>query len=783
MTIRSIGKNWQFLPAISETSAVLEADIACHPLVARVLAQRGVTDAHAARAFLNPAYYKPAPPESLPDMARAVNLLGQYITAAQRILIWGDFDVDGQTATALLVEGLRQLNTDVVYHIPHRLRESHGIQVSQLEALIQQTKPALLLTCDTGISAHEAIEHANERGLSVIVTDHHDLPPTLPPASALINPKRLPTEHPLRSLPGVGVAYKLIQALYAHLGREPAETEVFLDLVALGIVADVAEQTHDTRYLLQLGLERLRHTQRPGIKALIEVAGLSPDALSEETIGFQLGPRLNAAGRLGDAAQAVDLLLTTDPVQARVIAANLDGLNKKRQIIQRQMLAAAQEVIARQPDLLSFTALVLYHEGWHPGLLGIVAGQLAERYGRPCVLLTEAEEEAAARGSARSVPGYDIGQAIAAQAELLHTHGGHPGAAGLSLPIDNIPAFRRRLSRTLQAQERATAEPALEINAQITLSEVTPNLVDALMQLAPFGAGNPPVVLAATDVTIESSRLLGREKRHRQIVVSDSSGVNRTALWWNGAEHALPSGQFDLAFTPGWNTYRGQRELSLTVAAIRLPSPAPDTAPRASQEIEIIDWRGDASVSDPVAAFHRLEPVGHVWVEGPQKEEITGSTRYQITPTSALLIFTAPPNSAVLREAIEAAAPDRIYLAGVNPPGQQTTPLLRYLLGLCKYTINHRDGIADLEKMAAAAAQTVETTYWGIRVLAAQHIITLTETDDTLLVAAPTHAGSLPASEDTAPLEEAASTFRALLAETAAYRRFFSHAPMEALLA
>jgi single-stranded-DNA-specific exonuclease len=329
-----------------------------HPLVARILTQRGFASLASAQAFLSPSNYRPAPPDALPDLITAAEHLSDAINTGQSILIWGDFDVDGQTATALLVDALQRLDANVHYYIPDRLRESHGIRVDSLQKQIKLYQPSVLLTCDTGISAHTAIDYAKSQGVITLVTDHHYLPAALPAADAVVNPKRLPGGHALTSLPGVGVAYKVIEYLFTAYDRR-AELTNFLDLVALGIVADVAQQTQDTRYLLQIGLERLRQSQRVGVQALIDVAGLASQNLTAADIGFQLGPRLNAAGRLGDARPVVELLTTHDSTRARLLAAQLEGLNTQRRLQNRQIYAAAQEQIARDPSLLDWEALVL----------------------------------------------------------------------------------------------------------------------------------------------------------------------------------------------------------------------------------------------------------------------------------------------------------------------------------------------------------------------------------------------------------------------------------------
>jgi single-stranded-DNA-specific exonuclease len=443
-------KPWIIRPPAAP-SPELVAVAGGNPLVGQLLAQRGLTTPDAALPFLDPTHYTPAPPAALFGVERAAQVLHAAIAAGQNLLVWGDFDVDGQTSTALLVSALQDLagESHVRFHVPNRFTESHGIRVPMLQTVLATSDIPihLLVTCDTGITETAGVGYAKDQGLTVVVTDHHDLgaefagltpgveplwglaPPAVPAASvrradAVVNPKFAPPADPLRTLPGVGVAYKLVQRLYELAGRA-GEDEALLDLVALGIVADVAEQVHDARYLLQRGLEKLRTTRRTGLIALMNNARIDPATLSADSIGYQLGPRMNALGRLEDATIAVELLSTRDALRAGELAGKLERLNQERQRIQRDITQMAFDQIARDASLLDYNAIVLAHPNWHAGVVGIVASKIAEEYGKPAVLLLTPPGEAA-RGSARSAPGVDIGAAIAACNPLLLTHGGHP---------------------------------------------------------------------------------------------------------------------------------------------------------------------------------------------------------------------------------------------------------------------------------------------------------------------------------------------------------------------
>ncbi len=683
-----------------------------HPLAAQILVRRGLTDVDAARAFLDPDSYTPAPPEELPGLSEAVERLAQTVRRGETICVWGDFDVDGQTATALLVQTLRALGADVTCHIPIRAEEGHGVHLSKLRQIIQDGA-RLILTCDTGTTAHEAVDFARARGVDVVVTDHHLPGETLPPARAVVNPKLLPEGHPLATLPGVGVAYKLAEALLAAFQPPDLRPDDLLDLVALGIVADVAELKGDARYLLQRGLGALRATRRPGLQAIYELAGLRAESISEEHIGFVLAPRLNALGRLGDANPAVELLTTRDPARARLLATQLEGLNAQRKLLTSQVYRAAEAQLRADPDLLAQPVIVLGHPAWPGGVIGIAASRLAGRYRRPVILLSTPEGEPA-RGSARSVEGIHITRAIAAQKDLLLSFGGHPMAAGLALPPENLAEFRRRLNRTVRRmmEEARLPEPILQVDAYLPLGDLDLDLAAALNRLSPFGPANPPPILATRNLRLKALTPLGRNGEHVRLTVADEIGHTQSVLWWNGADEEPPpaEGRFDLAYTLRTSDYRGQVQIAVELVDFRVVE-RPPVDVRTERPFVVHDWRGRAEEAARLGAS--------VFAEGEHKAKVDGLDRTQLVAASSLVLYTAPPDPQTLRFVLERVRPKTVYLVALplaSPPPQE---FLTRLAGLVKYAMRHKAGKTRLDVLAAATAQSEMTVRMGLEWLAA----------------------------------------------------------------
>lgn len=761
------------VPERIEVPSEIKALVGGHPMVSEILVRRGFSDVQTVRGFLDPDSYQPASALELPGMTAAVDRIRTAVIRGEKVCVWGDFDVDGQTATTLLFSLLRHLGADVFFHIPIRETESHGMKLEYLKEEIQQGAKCIL-TCDTGIDAVEAVNYANELGVDVVITDHHECPVELPPATAIVNPHLLEAGHPLETLPGVGVAYKFAEALLADIGK-PEEAETFLDLVALGIVADVAVLVNDTRYLLQKGLEVLRRTKRLGLQALMTLANIRPETVTATDIGFAIAPRMNALGRLADANSIVELLTTEDLSRARILASGLESLNTKRKKITDDILKAAIAQIEHDPSLLDYAALVLSNPAWPPGVIGIVANRLADIYSRPVVALATPEGELA-RGSARSVPGCHITEAISTQSHLLEGSGGHEQAAGLSLSPENIPAFRRGLSRAVLSQMGGKAvEPPLVIDGFVSLDTLSLDFIDDLNRLAPFGPGNPPIHLGIKNVHIRRHRTIGRNKNHLRIDIADQHDRELQILWWQWDGASLPEGLFDLAFTAEATLYRGERSMQLTWLAYRISEPEVFIPETALTQLEIVDYRCRGHLKNVLKEVSAM-PNAVIWREGPAARTIPGQDRLSLHPAENLVIWTPPASRDILERITAHVSPKRIYIIGdASQCLEKPTVFLRYLTGLVKFA--SKDGLPiSLAKFSAATGHETLTVRKGISWLAAHGDITphFTEAGSVSIEI----GGQNDVDKAAYILEE----LKTLLAETAAFRRHFTHIDTDAIL-
>lgn len=744
------------------------AELQLPPLVAETLVRRGIDTLEAARAFLHPDSQPSVP---FPGMEPALERIQAAIRNGERICVWGDFDVDWQTSTTVLVQTLQAIGGDVVYYIPVRSREGHGVHIETLRPIIDHGAK-LLITCDTGITAYEAIDYANSRGVDVIVTDHHDLGPRLPNARAIVNPKMLSEDHLLANLAGVGVAYKLAEALLtAQEGpaTPPTHPHALLDLVALGLISDVALLKGETRTLVQRGIQRLRMTDRIGLRTMAEMSGTSLESLTEESIGFTFAPRLNALGRLGDANPSVELLLSRDPSRARVIATQIEGLNTQRRLLTNQVYEAAEAQLRENPDLRNEPVIILVNENWPGGVLGIVANKLVERYHKPTILFNQSEN-GILRGSARSVEGLHITEAIATQRDRLLDFGGHPMAAGLALEAWNLEPFRKGLRKAIEEQlgRVLPQEPALPIDAWLKLDEISLEFAQELEALAPFGAGNPTLTFATHRVRLRSATTIGKSREHLRFTIEDENGNLQSILWWGGAGSALPDegSTFDIAYSLRASTFRGDRQVTLQFEEFRIVEEVPPELRK--RRIEIVDCRQE------LAAFETLPEGSLVWAEGLHKSK--GKSRLELTPADELVIYTAPPSPSDLRLVLERVKPQKVYLFGVAPEPERADAFLAHLAGLTKYVMNQRAGKVSIAELAAATGHRDGTIRLGLEWLSAGGHISILGDEETIVL-------STGKGEANPYLRgELYLAVKGILEETTAYRTHFQRSDAQNLM-
>ncbi len=536
---------------------------------AAVLTNRGVTTTDTAALFLNPERSQLYDPFLLPDIEPALDRLRTAVDKRERVFICGDYDVDGITSTVLMKRCLEAAGVDVGFYIPNRLSDGYGLSERGV-VIAKESGAGLIVTVDSGVTGHEQIEVASKLGVDIIVTDHHEPQETLPKALAVVDPKRKDSRYPYKDLAGVGVAFKVLEAL-ARDYREVAYTvEENLDIVAVGTVADIVPLNSENRILTSLGLDRLRATANPGLAALMKVAGVEPAGVQSTHIGFALGPRLNAAGRLGDASIGVELLTTEDSDKADAIALQLDGENKKRRRLERQVLDDATRILEETIDLSRSRSIVLWSSGWHAGVIGIVASRIAKQYNRPTVLLSVTD--GIAKGSGRSIPGFDLHAALIACRDHLLSFGGHQHAAGVSLSEEHLDEFRECVEEAVSSKltpDDLVAE--VEIDAMIPLSKCSFELVNMLKRVRPFGAGNPEPVFGTRDVKVTSAKAVGNG--HLKMTVEQGEKV-MDAIGFGMAEVLddlkRSGGTVSLAYVLEENTWRGVTNLQLRLKDVQL---------------------------------------------------------------------------------------------------------------------------------------------------------------------------------------------------------------------
>lgn len=561
------------------------------PLVAQVILNRDIASADEAHTYIEPELQDlPSPLTEFKDLAASVELIQEAIADGEQIAICGDYDADGMTSTALLLRALKHLGANVDYAIPSRMKDGYGINNRIVEEFAENGV-GLILTVDNGISAYEPIARAIELGLSVIITDHHDLPEKLPPADAILNPKLLPDTSPYKGLAGVGVAYILAIATAQSLGKLKGLTNPIMELFTLGTIADLAPLTGVNRRWLKRGLRALPNSQLEGIQALMQVAGVdeAQKQLQPDDIGFRLGPRINAVGRIGDPQMVIELLTTDDPSVALERAMQCEQINQHRRQLCEQIEQEAIALVENTPiPWQRDRVLVVVAAGWHHGVIGIVASRLVERYGVPVFIGTyedheEHEEDEAEpsprmiRGSARSIDEFNVFDALNYCSDLLGKFGGHRAAGGFSFLADNLEQVKQRLSEFAhKCLEVEHLKPLVKIDAQASLQQVNYELYQQLESLQPWGIGNSTPVFWTPNVKVIEQRAIGKSQSHLKLTLQEAeSDTQIKALAWRWGEYCPLPDCLDIAFKLKENHWQGNTSIELELVGVKLPQAQP----------------------------------------------------------------------------------------------------------------------------------------------------------------------------------------------------------------
>jgi len=573
-------KEWK-LNAVVPEAANLARELGVTRSLANILWNRGICNREAAEVFLQPQKQNFYDPFLLKDMDKAVSRIIKAIDNEEKIVVYGDYDVDGMTATALLVHNLKALGANVDFYIPHREREGYGFNLPALQGIAAGA--SLLVSVDCGIASVDDVS-AMKGKLDIIVTDHHLPGEELPLALAVVNPHREDCPYPDKNLAGVGVAFKLCQALWQQMHGQSYEQD--LEIVALGTVADIVPLIGENRKIVSAGLKRMRHSSFAGMRALVEVSDIRDEELNTGHVGFRLAPRLNAAGRIGSARKGVELLLTKDEAEAESLAMELDMLNSQRQTIEQDILAKAEAELAGQ-DVNNLPAIVVAGDKWNPGVIGIVASRLVDKFYKPTIVFSK-QENGICKGSCRSIEGLHMYEALTACKDHILQFGGHSQAAGLSVSLDELEAFKGAFEQV--AESALTPQdyvPKVKVEMELPPEEITFDLVEELAKLEPFGMANPKPLFGVRGIRGRAAQAIGKEGQHLRFQVGQENHP-LTALLWNRSDYAgiVNSEVLDMVYSPAVNEWQGNRSLQCMVDSIA-PADGERIFPEREQLVDI----------------------------------------------------------------------------------------------------------------------------------------------------------------------------------------------------
>ncbi len=563
---------WTFTPLPRESSVQqLTKELGIHQTIARLLSLRGVDTFEQARSYFRADLTHLHDPYLMKDMDKAASRLADTIRHGEKVVVYGDYDVDGTTATSIVYTFLKNFGGDVQYYIPHRFKEGYGISQEGIDFAVNASA-RLIVSVDCGITAQEEAEYARKNGIDLVICDHHTVGDTIPDAFAVLDPKRPDCNYPFDGLSGAGVAFKLVQAALHELGLPPAKAYSYLDLVAISIASDIVPLTGENRILMRAGLKSLNKAPRPGVLALLDEIGLKPGAINTTQIVFSIGPRINAAGRMGDARTAVELMIADNYEAAKSYAKELEGINVKRRLIDSNTMKNAMAMLDEYFDPGKYSSLVLHDPDWHLGVIGIVASRLVDKYCRPTIMLSSIDGQL--KGSARSIKGFNIYEALKECEDLLVQFGGHEYAAGLTLNEEDLDAFRERFNQlAIQKLSEEDLVPELEIDSELDLSDVDIRFWKILRQFEPYGPLNlPPVFVSHGLRVIGSPTIVGNG--HLKLRVAQNGSQPFDAIGFNMHEF-LPmlrnanNGTLSMVYVIEENSWNNRTTLQLRLKDIR----------------------------------------------------------------------------------------------------------------------------------------------------------------------------------------------------------------------
>lgn len=718
-------------------------------LVEKLLATRGITKSEEIQEFLNPLETKLTSPNAFLDMQKAIERLTRAIDNKENILVYGDFDADGVTSTALLIRTFKELGANVDYFIPDREAHGHGLNSKALVKIMATKKPKVIVTCDCASSDIEQIKFINSFKIDVIITDHHEAPEELPPALAIINPKapnalneKLSAKEILHltSLAGVGVAFKLSQALLEHYNKLNFIYDL-LPYVAVGTVADLVPLIGENRYFVTKGLQLISDGKHFGLKKLLENAGYSVDqGITSEQIAFGIAPRINASGRLDTTDAALKLLISDNKQEIEMAIICLNDFNKVRQELCENIFLEAEDMLHKEGN--NDSAIILFNPKWHIGIIGIVASKLVEKYYKPAFLMTYSEETKQIRCSARGIEEVNIYDVLSANAELFDGFGGHAMAGGFSFSTEKITFedVKKALNSTInEILENKKLNPVLHIDLAIEPREVDGNLISDIGRLQPFGASNPNPVFAMYNLMLLQKKLMGSNKNHLKLVVEDSQHNTYDCIWWSKGDISLNSGDImDIAFCPQTNTYNGSTTIQLILQDIHADNLHEDSVSDKSPfEIKIYDHRKKTDIFSSVEDYVKTSNL-NIAIFAEEKTILEKLKPYKalservfnrqtLKKSDTVMFFDYPASQEIFDEIIKKSSPRFIHFMNYEIKKTDEKDFLKTFFGMIKFAYNNKNGIFDLERSASFLAQTKETIVKLLNVFSESELIKLSE--------------------------------------------------------